>query len=103
PASMCFEILDSPHFFEAPGASYSSPAVNDGNDVFLTWRESTVYLAYLHNGVWQPPIGDGGTAAHTEGGTLRDVLVGRDGLPVVCWESFVGDNGQIGVGRARPL
>ena len=67
-------------------------------------RARGIGLAERHEQLREVPLrSDGDAAAHTQGGTLPDIAVGPDGLPVVSWESFVGDNGVIGVGRARPL
>lgn len=101
PSSSEFELLDSPISFEGPGASYAAPLVDDEGRVFLTWRESTVYLAELRDGGWHPFAGDGDAAAHTAGGTLPSIALMPDGMPIVCWESIVDGDSVIGVGRPR--
>src|SRR5690606_19868996 len=81
PSADAFVLLDSPFSFEGPGASYAVPLVDAAGRVFMTWRESSVYVAELREGSWQPFAVDGDAAMQTQGGTLPAMALLPDGLP----------------------
>jgi hypothetical protein len=88
-------------FDTALDSSYSQLAVNAAGQIFCTWRESSVSVAQHVGNEWLPFVGDGDVAAHTSAGTIPDIALTPNGLPVVAWESF--DEGDSGVGASRAV
>ncbi len=101
PGASDFELLTGDLDFDtALDSSYSQLAVNAAAQIFCTWRESSVYVAHYVGSEWLPFIGDGDVAAHTSGGTLPDIALTSDGLPVVAWEAFNEGDSVVGASRA---
>jgi hypothetical protein len=94
------EHLSEIGFESAQPPSYSQLAVNGAGQIFATWRQHSVFVAHHVDGEWQPFIGDGDVAAHTSGGTLPDIALSPEGLPIVVWEAAVDGDPLVGVSRA---